>query len=104
MNYQSEDMEYGGIYLLHLNEKMSHSQHYLGFAESSIGNRVTKHLKGQGARMTQVAAERGIGMTVTRTWPDADRNAERKLKNRKDTPKLCPICNPDGWMRMGNLH
>jgi hypothetical protein len=42
----------------------------------------------------QVAKERGIGFDVVRIWEDGDKNFERKLKNRKNSPKLCPICNP----------
>lgn len=33
----------------------------------------------------------GIGFVVARTW-EGDRTFERKLKRRKDAPKLCPIC------------
>jgi predicted GIY-YIG superfamily endonuclease len=91
---EASNLNQGGLYLLHFSEKVSHARHYLGFAESDIGARVAKHRKGQGARLTQVAAERGIGMEVVRIWPGADRNFERKLKNGKKGPKYCPICYP----------
>ena len=34
----------------------------------------------------------GIDFQVVRTWPKADRNDERALKNLKNTPRLCPVC------------
>jgi hypothetical protein len=34
---------------------------------------------------------RGIGFQIVRTWPGS-RSFERKLKNRKNARKLCPIC------------
>lgn len=54
--------------------------------------RLYAHLYGRGARLTQVAHERGIGFTVVRVWEDVDRKFERQLKNRKSSPRLCPIC------------
>lgn len=36
----------------------------------------------------------GIEFVIARLWPDGDRNFERHLKNRKDGPRICPICNP----------
>lgn len=39
----------------------------------------------------EAAARAGIGWTLARTW-DGDRNLERRLKNRHNGPKLCPIC------------
>jgi hypothetical protein len=82
----------GQIYLLHFDKPLKHARHYLGFAEESVAQRVSKHRKGQGARLTQVVAEAGIDMQLSRIWPDADRNFERRLKNGKNVPKLCPIC------------
>jgi hypothetical protein len=46
---------------------------------------------GRGAKITQALVARGIGFQIARIWPD-DRRFERKLKNRKNAPKLCPIC------------
>lgn len=54
--------------------------------------RIYAHLHGQGARLTEVAHERGIGFTVVRVWEDATRGDERKIKNRKNAPELCPLC------------
>lgn len=82
------------VYLLHFDRPISPghtTQHYLGYAED-VGPRVNAHRHGQGARLTQVAKERGIGFRLARVWPDGDRAFERRLKNRKNTPRLCPIC------------
>jgi hypothetical protein len=43
--------------------------------------------------LTQVATQRGIGFEVVRTWPGG-RELERRLKDRHDAPRLCPVCNP----------
>jgi len=81
------------VYLLHFDRPISdrHScQHYLGSADD-LDARIAKHRTNPDARLLQVARERGIGFTVVRTWPGG-REEERKLKRRKEGPKLCPIC------------
>jgi hypothetical protein len=50
-----------------------------------------QHIKGRGARLTQVANERGINFVIAASWP-GDRHYERKLKNRKNASHMCPIC------------
>jgi predicted GIY-YIG superfamily endonuclease len=81
------------IYLLHFERPISPNhtaQHYIGYAED-IDARFESHLENRGARLTQVANERRIGYEIVRTWAGG-RNEERKLKARKNAPKLCPIC------------
>lgn len=84
-----------GVYLLHFNSPIApgkHTcQHYIGFAED-VWARVDEHAKGQGARLTRVARERGIGFKVVRVWDNKGRVFERRLKNRKEAPRLCPYC------------
>lgn len=94
----------GTIYLLHFEAPISSAhttQHYLGWAED-LEPRISAHRAGDGARLTQVARERGIGFTVVRTW-HGTRALERKLKNRHDAPRLCPCCNPDTAERFAAL-
>jgi hypothetical protein len=84
------------VYLLHFTQPISpkHTcQHYIGFAES-WPDRVMQHRIGDtgAARLCQVAKQRGIGFVVARLWPDGDRTLERRLKNRHNAPRLCPIC------------
>jgi predicted GIY-YIG superfamily endonuclease len=80
-----------GCYLLHFSEAISgHAGHYLGFAVD-IPARLEEHRVGRGARLTQVAIERGITWVVARTWPGETRQDERRHK-RTHGPKLCPVC------------
>lgn len=82
----------GTIYLLHFDRPLAHAKHYLGWTEH-LEERLDCHRRGDGARIMAVLAEQGIGWRLVRTWK-GDRNLERRLKNRKETPQLCPCCNP----------
>ncbi len=95
------------VYLLHMQQPLSRgvspagkplqAGHYIGFSQrGELSARMAEHMSGQGARFTQVCLERGIAWQLARVWegPRADRRFERKLKNRKEAPRLCPICNP----------
>jgi hypothetical protein len=90
---------HGLIYLLHFDRPISaaHScQHYIGWC-LDITARLGMHRAGKGARLTQIAVERGISFEVVRTWPGT-RALERQLKNRKEAPRLCPMCcQIHGW-------
>ncbi|NCC31138.1 MAG: endonuclease [Chloroflexia bacterium] len=82
------------VYLLHFDAPISDkhtTRHYLGYA-GNLKQRLDEHATGFGARLTQVALERGITWRCVRTW-DGDRQLERKMKNWKNGPKLCPLCN-----------
>ena len=79
------------VYLLHFDRPLKHARHYLGFA-TQVKRRVAHHRAGTGARLTQVLREQGIGFTVVRVWAGGDRALERRLKNRKNSSRLCPVC------------
>jgi len=85
------------VYQLHFDRPISSAhttQHYIGSA-ADVEARLAEHRAGTGARLTQVANERGIGYSVVRTWDAPDgkgRQLERQLKNQKQGPRLCPIC------------
>lgn len=81
------------VYLLHLNTKLKHAGHYIGYSQSArtLPARLAHHANGTGARFTQVCIERGITWQVAKVW-DANRTFERKLKNRKGASRFCPIC------------
>jgi predicted GIY-YIG superfamily endonuclease len=85
------------VYLIHFNQAYHHARHYLGFSEN-LDKRITDHLCGMGARLLEVITQAGIDWKLARTWP-GDRELERRLKNRKEAPKLCPICNPKALNR-----
>lgn len=81
----------GTVYLLHFDNPISHARHYLGFAEELMP-RLHAHRFGHGARLTQVACERGVSFQLVRAWKGSRRD-ERKLKNQKNAPRFCPYCN-----------
>ena len=83
------------VYLLHFDAPISDrhtTQHYLGSADDLV-QRIEQQRAGTGARLCQVAKERGIGFTVARVWSNKPRAFEYELKARKNAPRLCPICN-----------
>lgn len=80
-----------GVYLLHFDKPYHHARHYLGYAKN-IDDRIELHRRGQGARLTSVINQAGITFQVARIWKNQTRKFERQLKNRKNTPQLCPIC------------
>lgn len=80
------------VYLIHFDHPLKHAQHYLGFVESNLDERIKRHKAGVGAKILKAANEAGIGWSVVRTWEDGDRNFERKLKNQKKSRCLCPVC------------
>jgi predicted GIY-YIG superfamily endonuclease len=85
----------GSCYLLHFERRISErhtTQHYIGYTKRSLRERIADHRAGRGARLTQVAKQRGIGFICVRTWSKASRRFERQLKNRKEGPVLCPLC------------
>lgn len=91
------------VYLLHFAEPISlahTTQHYLGYADD-VQARLSEHRAGRGARLTQVALERGIDFDIVATW-EGGRDFERYLKQRKAGPRLCPICGR--VHRRGRLH
>lgn len=86
--------EMGCVYLIHFDEPLKHARHYLGYSRNVV-QRFESHIKGRGARLLEVLNEQGITYKVVRVWAGVDRHFERKLKRRKGTPKLCPVCRGD---------
>lgn len=81
------------VYLLCFSRKLAHAKHYLGWCkDNDVSQRVAKHRSGQGARLVRAAINQGIEVRLAHVIPDADRNFERKLKNRKDVSRWCPVC------------
>lgn len=84
----------GYVYLLHFSRPICPGhpcRHYLGYTSRTLSQRLAEHRSGRGARLVEVATERGIDFVVARTWK-GNRHLERTLKNRKNAPKLCPLC------------
>jgi predicted GIY-YIG superfamily endonuclease len=81
------------VYLIHLHERINPThaaRHYLG-STRNLAYRLHQHRNGQGARLMEVARERGITFSLARTW-SGGRALERRLKRCKNAPRLCPIC------------
>lgn len=79
------------VYLIHFDQNLKHARHYIGFTDD-LQKRLKTHRAGYGGRLMAAVIENGINWRVARTWPDATRNNERYLKNKKNAPALCPIC------------
>jgi hypothetical protein len=80
------------VYLIHFNEKLHHAQHYIGFVQSDLGQRITLHKLSRRANLLAAINEQGIEWNVVRVWRGADRHFERRLKNRKNARCFCPVC------------
>jgi hypothetical protein len=48
-----------------------------------------------GAKLLRAVNRAGISWEVVRTWSVNSQELERHLKNLKNSPRLCPICNPE---------
>ena len=62
----------GYVYLLHFDRPISDKhtcQHYLGYT-ADLPARLAAHRAGTGARLCEVAKERGIGFVLARVWRD----------------------------------
>lgn len=90
-------MKNGTIYLLHFSQPYKHAAHYLGFS-TDLQSRLAEHGNGTGARLMEVIKQAGLSFELARTWTGT-RATERSLKNRKATPRLCPLCNPKAMNR-----
>lgn len=86
------------VYLLKFDQPIGtgkkYVQYYLGWCEdANFEKRIERHRKGLpgekgGARLTQVAKQRGIGFTVLHTWPGLTHADERRMKNWKNHKKV----------------
>lgn len=82
--------EMGTLYLLHFEPPYKHARHYLGWTQNPE-SRFDRHLAGRGSPLVKAALAAGSIVTVARTW-SGDRNEERRIKNGKNVPRLCPTC------------
>jgi predicted GIY-YIG superfamily endonuclease len=87
----TETANVGTVYLLHFSEKLSHAQHYIGWAKNLSG-RLYHHRKGTGAKLLRAVIQKGLDFELAETWENRDKHFERKLKNRKKARRLCPVC------------
>ena len=84
------------VYLIHFEKNLEHARHYIG-ATDDVQARLERHKQGLGANILRVCNEHNIDYKVVRIWDSKPIGFERLLKNRKNAPSLCPVCNPDTW-------
>ncbi len=80
-----------GCYLLHFETPFHHARHYVGWS-SNIALRIQGHERGNSAKLIHAISVAGIRFQVVRLWIDTDRAYERRLHNRHNSPRLCPVC------------
>lgn len=90
----------GTVYLLHFDPPLQHAKHYLGWTERPVIHRVQEHLDGKGSPLVKAVVAAGGHVEIARTWPGVDRHFERRIKNGKNVPRLCPRCN--GTLQAGD--
>lgn len=81
----------GTVYLLHLHPPYKRARHYLGWT-SNLEQRLADHRRGAGSPLVAAAVANGSTVELARTWTGVDRHFERALKNRKEAPRMCPLC------------
>src|SRR5436190_351546 len=69
------------VYLIHFEEKLHHAQHYIGYVDNNLKQRIRKHRSNKGAKLLIAVNSKGIQWEVVRVWEDGDRQLERRLKN-----------------------
>jgi len=77
------------VYLIHFEQKYHHAGHYyLGYTKH-LWIRIITHRANTGAKLLRTVNQAGIA------WAVDSLDLERKLKSLKNSPRLCPICNPE---------
>lgn len=90
------------VYTLHLWPPLGHAAHYTGTtAERRLGQRLTDHALGRGARLTQVQVERGGFWVLAQTQPGG-RGLERRLKQH-GAARRCEVCKAVSAWQAGDL-
>lgn len=80
------------VYLIHFDTPYRHARHYMGFTnEAGLDKRLEAHASGRGARLMEVIVGAGITWRLARTWENATRGDERRMKGR-GLKLRCPIC------------
>lgn len=87
----------GTVYLLHFASPIQHAQHYLGWTTLALDKRLAVHRSGKGARLLQVANQRGVEWFLVRSWPNQPQAIERRLKEGFHGSRLCPVCDPAAY-------
>lgn len=86
------------LYLIHFSQRYHHAGHYLGYSRNAP-RRFEHHCAGRGrAKLVEAVLAAGIGLRLAWVLPGS-RLDERALKNLKEGPRLCPLCNGPGAIK-----
>ncbi len=85
------------VYLLHFDEPLHHARHYLGTTKN-LPFRLQQHRRGEGSPLVKAVLDAGICVHLANTW-EGGHALERQLKNRHNSPKICPICQAEKRIR-----
>lgn len=84
---------FGIVYLIHFAQPFKHAQHYIGWTNfGCLEQRMRHHRNGNGARLMHIVTKAGIEWTVVRTWENATKSFERRLKRTRKASIYCPVC------------
>ena len=89
------------VYLLHFEKPLHHAKHYVGCTKD-VEKRLERHRKAPTPKIMQALKKKGIDFRLARVWKGKGKHFERRIKNRKEAPALCPICNPSKAMLKAN--
>lgn len=94
----------GTVFLLHFEGPVNPdrpARHYLEYTARRVSDRLADHHRaavtgnlGKSVPIVFAAMSRGVFFEVARVWPNATKSDERRLRDLRNNPRLCPICNP----------
>ena len=95
------------LYLLHsttplLRRNGTQVSHYLGYCqEDRLLQRYLLHQSGRArVSITRAYLMAGGTLLLARIWPGEDKRTERHIKQQKNLRRLCPLCDPRGYLGM----
>lgn len=81
----------GTLYIGHIEPRLHHAGHYIGWTERAVETRWAEHVKGKGSPLVKAAIAAGSCVTWS-ALGSGTRFDERKLHNRKNGSGVCPTC------------
>jgi predicted GIY-YIG superfamily endonuclease len=77
--------------VLHFEPAYKHAQHYIGWTEGDVTQRIAVHLQGRGSPLIRAAVAAGVDVQLAATY-EGTRYLERRLKSWHNTGRFCAIC------------
>jgi hypothetical protein len=87
------------VYLVHYQHPRQHVRHAIRRVEAPAWmiRKLYRHLDRQ--PIDPLAKSAGIIFVLVRTWRGRGVAFESRLKQQKHHSRLCPVCNPAGYLR-----